>query len=84
MTDLRENYVSSNRSAYVHENFSQVELEEMRKAIVRNYERWYYNYPQRLRRMIERVSTTRRTRSSPANAWDACSESSRLRAARTS
>ncbi|MCZ6598267.1 MAG: radical SAM protein [Planctomycetota bacterium] len=56
VTDLRENYVSSNRSAYVHENFSQIELEEMRKAIVRNYERWYYNYPQRFRRMIERVT----------------------------
>ena len=54
ISDLRENYVSSNRSAYVHENFSQLELEEMRKAMVRNYERWYYGYGQRAKRMIER------------------------------
>jgi len=55
ISDLRENYVSSNRSAYVHENFSQLELEELRKAMVRNYERWYYAYPQRARRLMERV-----------------------------
>jgi radical SAM superfamily enzyme YgiQ (UPF0313 family) len=53
--DLRENYVSSNRSAYVHENFSQIELEEMRKNMVRNYERWYYAYPQRMKRVMERT-----------------------------
>ena len=55
ISDLRENYVSSNRSAYVHENFSQTELEELRKAMVRNYERWYYGYGQRAKRMVERV-----------------------------
>lgn len=53
--DLRENYVSSNRSAYMHENFSQIELEEMRKNMVRNYERWYYAYPQRMKRVLERT-----------------------------
>ena len=53
--DLRENYVSSNRSAYVHEHFSQVELEELRKNMVRSYERWYYGYPQRARRFMERM-----------------------------
>ncbi len=52
--DLRENYVSSNRSAYVHEHFSQVELEELRKNMVRSYERWYYGYSQRARRFFER------------------------------
>ncbi len=54
VTDLRENYVSSNRSAFVHENFSQVELEELRKNMVRTYERWYYGYSQRAKRFFER------------------------------
>ena len=54
LTDLRDNYVSSNRSAYVHEHFSQLELEELRKNMVRSYEKWYYAYPQRARRFIER------------------------------
>ena len=54
ISDLRENYVSSNRSAYMHENFSQLELEELRKAMVRNYERWYYGYSQRAKRLVER------------------------------
>ncbi len=53
--DLRENYVSSNRSAYRHENFSGLELEELRKDMVRRYERWYYAYPQRTRRFMERA-----------------------------
>ncbi|MBI5432181.1 MAG: radical SAM protein [Planctomycetes bacterium] len=55
VSDLRENYVSSNRSAYMHENFSQVELEELRKNMVRNYERWYYGYNQRAKRFMERT-----------------------------
>ena len=55
VADLRENYVSSNRSAYKHEHFSQLELEEMRKNMVRNYERWYYAYPQRMKRVMERT-----------------------------
>lgn len=54
VTDLRENYVSSNRSAYQHEHFTQVELEEMRKNMVRSYERWYYSYSQRAKRFLER------------------------------
>ena len=56
ITDLRENYVSSNRSAYMHEHFSQVELEELRKTMVRNYEKWYYSYPARMRRVLERTA----------------------------
>ena len=55
LSDLTENYVSSNRSAYKHEHFTQVELEEMRKNMVRSYERWYYGYPQRSRRFMERA-----------------------------
>ncbi len=53
--DLRENYVSSNRSAYRHENFSGLELEELRKDLVRRYEKWYYAYPQRSKRFMERM-----------------------------
>ncbi len=53
--DLQENYVSSNRSAYRHEHFSQIELEELRKRMVRSYEQWYYAMPQRLRRTFERA-----------------------------
>src|SRR5690606_14986704 len=55
VTDLRENYVSSNRSAYKHEHFTQLELEEMRKNMVRSYEQWYYGYSQRARRFMERM-----------------------------
>ncbi len=55
ISDLSENYVSSNRSAYKHENFTQIELEELRKQMVRNYERWYYSYPARGRRVFERA-----------------------------
>lgn len=55
LTDLSENYVSSNRSAYKHEHFTQVELEELRKNMVRSYERWYYGYSQRARRFMERA-----------------------------
>jgi len=55
VSDLRENYVSSNRSAYKHENFSQLELEELRKNMVRSYEKWYFAYPQRTRRFMERL-----------------------------
>lgn len=54
ISDLSENYVSSNRSGYKHENFTQVELEELRKNMVRSYERWYYAMPQRVRRAWER------------------------------
>jgi anaerobic magnesium-protoporphyrin IX monomethyl ester cyclase len=53
--DVGENYVSSNRSAYSHENFTQVELEELRKNMARSYEQWYYTYPQRVRRFYERA-----------------------------
>ncbi|MAE27514.1 MAG: radical SAM protein [Planctomycetota bacterium] len=55
MDDVGENYVSSNRSAYSHENFTQVELEELRKNMARTYESWYYTYPQRVRRFYERA-----------------------------
>jgi radical SAM superfamily enzyme YgiQ (UPF0313 family) len=55
LTDLTENYVSSNRSAYKHEHFTQVELEELRKNMVRSYERWYYGYQQRTKRFFERA-----------------------------
>jgi anaerobic magnesium-protoporphyrin IX monomethyl ester cyclase len=55
ISDLSENYVSSNRSGYKHENFSQIELEELRKNMVRSYEKWYYGMPQRVRRFYERA-----------------------------
>ncbi len=55
LTDLSENYVSSNRSAYKHEHFTQVELEELRKNMVRSYEQWYYGYPRRAKRFMERM-----------------------------
>jgi anaerobic magnesium-protoporphyrin IX monomethyl ester cyclase len=53
--NLNENYVSSNRSCYKHEHFTQVELEELRKKMVRTYERWYYSMPQRAKRFYERA-----------------------------
>ena len=55
LSDLSENYVSSNRSGYKHEHFSQIELEELRKRMVRSYEQWYYSMPQRVKRVWERA-----------------------------
>jgi radical SAM superfamily enzyme YgiQ (UPF0313 family) len=55
ISDLSENYVSSNRSGYKHEHFTQVELEELRKNMVRSYEKWYYSMPQRAKRFYERA-----------------------------
>ena len=55
ISDLSENYVSSNRSGYKHEHFTQIELEELRKNMVRSYERWYYSMPQRAKRFYERA-----------------------------
>ncbi|MDA1265859.1 MAG: radical SAM protein [Planctomycetota bacterium] len=55
LSDLSENYVSSNRSGYQHEHFTQIELEELRKNMVRSYERWYYSMPQRAKRFYERA-----------------------------
>ena len=47
--------MSSNRSGYKHEHFSQIELEELRKRMVRSYEQWYYSMPQRVKRVWERA-----------------------------
>jgi radical SAM superfamily enzyme YgiQ (UPF0313 family) len=53
--DLTENYVSSNRSAYTHEHFSQEELETIKRDLVRSYERWYNSTNQRVTRYVDRV-----------------------------
>lgn len=53
--DLTENYVSSNRSAYSHEHFTQEELEEIKRDLVRSYERWYNGTNQKIARYFDRV-----------------------------
>jgi radical SAM superfamily enzyme YgiQ (UPF0313 family) len=53
--DLTENYVSSNRSAYSHEHFTQEELEETKRDLVRSYERWYNSTNQKMVRYMDRV-----------------------------
>ncbi len=53
--DLTENYVSSNRSAYTHEHFTQEELEEVKRDLVRSYERWYNSTNQKMARYMDRV-----------------------------
>src|SRR4029079_16546440 len=55
LTDLSENYVSSNRSAYKHEHFTQVEIEELRKKMARSYELWDEGSNERARRFMERA-----------------------------
>ncbi len=48
-------YVDSDRSPYIHENFSNDELNHIRRRMVADYERWYGAAPQRLRRFLARV-----------------------------
>ena len=53
--DLTENYVSSSRSAYCHDHFTQQELEDIKRDLIARYDRWYHSYPQRTRRYLTRV-----------------------------
>ncbi|MCB9883622.1 MAG: B12-binding domain-containing radical SAM protein [Planctomycetes bacterium] len=53
--DLADNYVSSNRSAYCHDHFTQEELETIKRDLVDQYQRWYHSWPQRTRRYVDRV-----------------------------
>jgi radical SAM superfamily enzyme YgiQ (UPF0313 family) len=52
---LRENYVSSRRSAYEHEFFAPAELEALKDGLVRRYERWYRTFGPRARRALARL-----------------------------
>ncbi|MBK9384060.1 MAG: B12-binding domain-containing radical SAM protein [Planctomycetes bacterium] len=53
--DLSENYVSSNRSAYAHDHFSQDELERIKRELIERYERWYHGPLPKLKRSFERL-----------------------------
>jgi len=48
-------YVDSDRSPYVHENFSNDELNAIKRRLVEEYEAWYESAPARLRRFLARV-----------------------------
>ncbi len=48
-------YVDSERSPYVHENFDNDELNRIRRKMVSDYERWYNKPSQRAKRWISRL-----------------------------
>lgn len=48
-------YVDSERSPYIHEHFTNDELNRIRRRMVADYERWYNRAPQRARRWLYRL-----------------------------
>jgi anaerobic magnesium-protoporphyrin IX monomethyl ester cyclase len=47
-------YVDSERSPYIHENFDNDSLNRIRRQMVSDYERWYNSAPQRAKRWASR------------------------------
>lgn len=52
---VRTEYVDSDRSPYMHENFSNDELNAIKRRLVEEYEAWYEAAPARYRRFLYRV-----------------------------
>ncbi len=52
---VRTEYVDSDRSPYIHEHFSNDELNRMKRDLVEDYEAWYESTPARLRRFLYRL-----------------------------
>ncbi len=48
-------YVDSDRSPYIHENFSNDELNRIKRTLVEEYEAWYDSRPARYRRFLSRL-----------------------------
>jgi anaerobic magnesium-protoporphyrin IX monomethyl ester cyclase len=52
---VRTEYVDSDRSPYIHEHFSNDELNRIKRTLVEDYEGWYESFPARTRRYWARV-----------------------------
>jgi radical SAM superfamily enzyme YgiQ (UPF0313 family) len=52
---VRTEYVDSDRSPYIHENFSNDELNAIKRRLVEDYEGWYESFPARATRWLYRV-----------------------------
>ena len=47
--------MDSDRSPYIHENFTNDELNALKRKLVEDYEAWYDSTPARIRRFLYRV-----------------------------
>lgn len=54
-TLVKTEYVDSDRSPYIHENFTNDELNEVKRKLVEDYEAWYDSAPARWRRFMSRM-----------------------------
>jgi hypothetical protein len=52
---VKTEYVDSDRSPYIHEHFSNDELNRVKRNLVEHYEAWYESRPARMRRFLSRV-----------------------------
>lgn len=52
---VRTEYVDSDRSPYMHENFSNDELNAIKRRVVEDYEAWYDSTPAKFRRYLYRI-----------------------------
>jgi radical SAM superfamily enzyme YgiQ (UPF0313 family) len=52
---VKTEYVDSDRSPYIHENFSNDDLNRIKRNLVEEYEAWYESRPARMRRFLARV-----------------------------
>jgi anaerobic magnesium-protoporphyrin IX monomethyl ester cyclase len=52
---VRTEYVDSDRSPYIHENFDNDELNRIKRNLVEEYETWYESFPARARRYVYRI-----------------------------
>jgi anaerobic magnesium-protoporphyrin IX monomethyl ester cyclase len=54
-TLVKTEYVDSDRSPYIHEHFSNDELNRIKRRLVEDYEAWYESRPARTRRFLARL-----------------------------
>jgi radical SAM superfamily enzyme YgiQ (UPF0313 family) len=52
---VKTEYVDSDRSPYIHENFSNDDLNRIKRNLVEEYEAWYESRPARTRRFLARL-----------------------------
>lgn len=74
-TLVNTEYVDSDRTPYMHEHFTNEELNMIRRRMIRDYERWYYAPRQRIDRWAQRV---RYYSENPDEGWDRVKRALRL------
>ncbi len=52
---VRTEYVDSDRSPYIHENFDTDQLNRIKRDLVEDYEAWYESTPAKMRRFMYRI-----------------------------